>query len=129
MRPAALHDAVLAIEYENFVDHIFAIALDVTLHHHRTRPQMIALANRRKTLPFLARMQIAKGLWQVPGAIAKCHRMKNQRGRQRSAERRLTAIPRMIIAGRGDIVLNRRRVDNEFIAADIAADVNFIGTE
>ena len=63
------------VEQEAFVDDVLAVALDVTIDDHRPRMQPITRPDRRKPSPFLAGMEIAKEVRQVPVAIAEDRRM------------------------------------------------------
>ena len=55
--------------------------------------------------------------------------MENQRRGERSAERRGAAIPRVVVASGSYVVFDRVGSDVEFVAAEVAADLDFISAE
>ena len=101
----------------------------ITIGDERAGMQTIATANRGKAFPLLARVEIAEDVGEIPIPVTKYDRMQNKSGGQRSAERRGSAIPRMVVASGGNIVFDGVGCDIEFITAEVTADVDFVGAE
>src|SRR5260370_38852898 len=86
-----------------FDDDVVAVTLDVAVDDHDAAAQFVAATERRKSLPFLARMEGAVQGGEVPIAgRAKRRRMEKQCGRERAAGRRVAVKPGMIVPGAGD---------------------------
>src|SRR5260370_38570689 len=81
-----------------FDDDVVAVTLDVAVDDHDAAAQLVAATERRKSLPFLARMEVAVqgGEVPIPGS-AKRRRMEKESGRERAAERRGAVIPGLIV--------------------------------
>ena len=113
----------------NFVHDVFAIALDVTVDDDGASGEPLADHHRREELPFLARVKVAVDVRQVPSERLVNGAVENQRGRDRAAERRLVAIPWIVVAGARDVSRDQFGRDVVGDAAEVAADVNFFAIE
>src|SRR5262249_185841 len=91
--------------------------------------QALAHHPRREDPPFLARVQIAVDVRQVPIQVAINRGVQNQRRCNRAAERRFTAIPGIVIAGTRDEFVDCVRCYLVTDAAVVAADATFILVE
>jgi hypothetical protein len=107
MGAAALRQLTVGFEDQRFVDDVFSVAFDIPIDNYRAAAQFLADANRREAFPFLTRVEIAENVRQIPFLRAEDGGMKYQRWRQRSAQRRSVAIPRIIVTGSGDVILDR----------------------
>ena len=104
MGAAARHDEPGGVGDDDLAYDVLAIALEVALDDHPMRAQRIADHHRREVLPFLARVQVAVNLRQVPfGRWLINRRMQDQRRRDGTAEWRVATIPRIVVAGALDI--------------------------
>src|SRR6266851_9951802 len=113
-----------------FDDDVIAVTLDVAVDDHDAAAQLVTDTERRKSLPLLARMEVAVQVGEVPIAgSAKRRRMEKQCGRERAAERRVAMIPGMIVAGAGDVIVDEFAGHFEIGPATIATDVDFLGLE
>src|SRR5215469_16154011 len=107
MCAAALNDLSLRVQEQAFIDDVFAIPLYVTVNDYRARMQFFADTYRGEAGPLLARMQIPENVGQIPVMVAKHSGMDDKCRRYWAAERRRPTVPRMMIAGPCDVILDR----------------------
>ncbi len=129
MGAAAGYDTSAGVEDQRLVDHVLAVALHVTVDDDRSRVQPLAHHHRREEVEFLARMQVAVEVGQVPVKRMEDRRMNDERGRDRAAERRGSAIPWIVVAGARDVAFDQVRRDFVFGAAEVAADIDLISVK
>ena len=126
LRETICPDALLD---ENLIHYVFAIALDVTIDDHGARREPLAHHHRREQAPFLARVEVAVDVRQIPSERMVNGAVKNQRGSDGAAERRALAVPWIVVASAGDIRRDQIWRDVVGDAAKIAPDVHLFAVE
>src|SRR5271170_2588324 len=129
MGAAARHNLSRRVADENFVHHVFTIAFDVTVDDDGAGGEPFADSYGREQFPFLARVQVAENVRQIPSERAVHRVVENQRGSEGAAERRVAAIPRIVVTGARDVLGDEFGRDVPGDAAEVASDVNLFAIE
>ena len=113
----------------DFVHDVFAIALHVAIDDYRARREALADHHRREQAPFLARVKVAVDVRQIPTERLVNGAVENQRGSERTSERRRASVPWIVVAGSRDV--GRDEVGRNVVgdAAEVAADVHLFAIE
>src|SRR5437867_13288969 len=111
MRPASGDYLPGCVRDDDLVHDELAIALDVAIDDNRSRRKPLPDSDRCEQFPFLARVQIAEDVGQVPFERAIHGVIKDQGRSDWVAEWRPIAIPRIVVASDGDIPRNKPRPD------------------
>ena len=129
MGAAARDDLSRCVADEYFVHDVLAIALGVAIDDDGASREPLANHHGREQVPFLARVEVAVNVGQIPSERVVNGAMENQSGSDGAAERRGAAIPWIVVAGAGDI--RRDHVGRDVVGdgAEIAADVYLFAVE
>src|ERR1700675_1678788 len=85
----------------HFVHDVLAIAFHVAIDDYRASREPLADHHGCKQAPFLARVEVAVNVRQIPAERLINGAVEDQRGSERTSERRWATVPRIVVAGSG----------------------------
>src|ERR1700684_1283751 len=129
MGAAARHNLFRRRADQYFVHNDFAIALDVTVDDDGAGGEPFADFDGREQFPFLARVQVAENVRQIPSERAVDRVVEDQRRSDGAAERRVAAVPRIVVTRSGNVLGDELGRDVPGDAAEIASDVDLFAIE
>ena len=129
MGAAARYDLSRRVADEHFVHHVFAIALEVAVDDDGAGREPLANHHGCEHVPFLARVQVAVNIRQIPCERVVNGAVENQRRSDGAAERRIAAVPWIVVAGAGDVGRDQIGRDVAGHAAEITAHVHLFAVE
>src|SRR5271166_34862 len=103
MGAAARDDLSRRVADEDFIHDVLAIALDVAVDDDGARREALANHHGREQAPFLARVEVAVDVRQIPSERVVNGAVENECGSDGAAERRRTSIPWVVVAGAGGV--------------------------
>src|SRR5260370_27497219 len=129
MGAAARDDLSRRVGDQYFVHDVLAIALHVAIDDYRASREPLANHHGREQAQFLARVEVAVNVRQIPTERLINGAVEDQRGRERTSERRRASVPWIVVAGPRDVGRNEVGRDVVGDAAKVAADVHLFAIE